>query len=98
MAIAGQVQLVLPDLLRGQPIWGDHEVAHEVPDTAQVARTGVGAVAPDAELLVHPIADPMTSSSWMKGAGRRERMAGGRRGAEETADEGRRATRAATCP
>ena len=57
MAIAGQVQLVLPDLLRGEPIWWDHEVPDEVPDTAQVALAGVGAVAPDAQLLVHPIAE-----------------------------------------
>ena len=64
MAIAGQVQLVLTDLLKGEPIWWDHEVADEVADTAQVALAGVGAVSPDAELLVHPIADPMTSSSW----------------------------------
>jgi len=56
-AIAGQVELVPADVLRGELIRGAHEVAHEMADTAQVALARVGAVATDAEIFVHPVVD-----------------------------------------
>ena len=57
MAIPGQVQLVLADVLEGELIGGPHEVADEVADAAHIALAGVRAVPPDAELLVHAIAE-----------------------------------------
>jgi hypothetical protein len=57
VAITGQVQLVLADMLRGELIGRDHEVAHEVADPAQVAVASTGAVPTDTELFVHPVAE-----------------------------------------
>ena len=57
MAIAGQVELVPADELRGELIRGAHEVAHKVVDTAHVALPGVGAIPTDAEIFVHPVAE-----------------------------------------
>jgi hypothetical protein len=57
VAIAGQIQLVLADMLRGEPIGRGHEVPREVADTAQVAVAGIGAVPTDAGLFIHPVAE-----------------------------------------
>jgi hypothetical protein len=57
VALPGQVQLVLADVLEGELIGGPHEVADEVADAAHIALAGARAVPPEAELLVHAIAE-----------------------------------------
>jgi hypothetical protein len=85
------------DMLRSQPVWWDHEMAHEVADPAQVTVASIGAVPTDAELFVHPVAESPHDVLLLavKGVGRNGRrqecMAGGRtRNGEE---RGRRRAR-----
>jgi hypothetical protein len=84
-------------MLRGEPIGRDHEVAYAVADTAQVAVAGIGAVATDAELFIHPVAESPHGVLLRAGKGvgrhirRQESLAGGlRRNGEE---RGRRQVR-----
>jgi hypothetical protein len=51
------VQLVLTDGLEGALIGGPQEVPDEGADAAHIALAGARAVPPEAELLVHAIAE-----------------------------------------
>src|SRR5262249_38237654 len=94
VAIAGEIELVLADMLRGEPIGRDHEVAYEVADTAQVAVAGIGAVPTDAGVVIHPGAGspPYVLLPAGQADGRHirrdESMAGGRRRNEEERGRG----------
>jgi len=57
VAVPGEVQLVLADVLQGELIRGPHEVADKVADAAHIAVAGARAVPSEAKLVVHAIAE-----------------------------------------
>ncbi len=57
VAVPGEVQLVLPDVLERESIRRPHEVADEVADAAHIALASARVVPPNAKLFVHVIAE-----------------------------------------